>query len=65
MQTTTSKRTGVGRPPLAEGIRARAARCAKDAVKALVDVAGNADAPADARVEAAKTLLMHATQKVE
>jgi hypothetical protein len=61
MQQTTPKRTSAGRPLLAEGIRAQAARRAKDAVQALVDVAGNADAPADARVEAAKVLLTHAT----
>ena len=61
---TTSNRTGAGRPPLSEGIRAQAARRAKEAVQALADVACNTNAPADARVKAAEVLLAHATQKV-
>jgi len=52
-----------GRPPRAESVRAKAARCAREAVLALADVASNSNAPADARVEAAKTLLAFATNK--
>lgn len=61
MQDTRS-RTGPGRPPRTEGIRTQAARRAKEAITVLAEVANDASAPADVRVEAATVLLAHATQ---
>lgn len=61
MQPTPNSR--LGRPLLAEGIRAQAARRAKEAVEALAAVAGDSSAPADARVKAAEVLLAHATMQ--
>lgn len=61
MQLTSNSR--LGRPLLAEGVRAQAARRAKEAVDALAAVAGDTAAPADARVKAAEVLLAHATMQ--
>ncbi len=61
MQPTSNIRPG--RPLLAQGIRAQAARRAKEAVEALASVAGDTTAPADARVKAAEVLLAHATMQ--
>lgn len=60
MQTTQTK---PGRPPGVTGIRAQAARHAKEAIQTLADVAKDAAAPADSRVEAARLLLQHAAEQ--
>ena len=52
-----------GRPPKTEGIRTQAARRAKEAIAVLAEVAGDASAPADVRVQAASEILTHATRK--
>jgi hypothetical protein len=53
-------RATTGRPPGATGIRAEAARHARDSVLALADVVRDPAAPAADRVAAAQTILGYA-----
>ena len=54
-------RATTGRPPSASGVRAEAARHARDSVRVLAEVAASDAAPVPDRVRAAEIILTFAT----
>ena len=63
--TETTAKPKAGRPSGAETVRGTCAKHARAAASALAAIAVDASAPAHDRIDAARVLLAHATNKVK